>query len=92
MSSTEAPIHAPTPDRDRHWNQKGDAPRVRLAGGPHVDQDTLANLREYHNRGLSYGEAIDRLVRYAKAQGFDPVTQTHLAKPTVPRPANASRK
>lgn len=77
MSSNEATIHAPAPER--HWNQKGDAPRVRLAGGPHVDQHTLADMQEYKARGLSLGEAVDRLNAYAKSQGYDPVTQTHAS-------------
>lgn len=78
-TNTEDPLQSaplPTPAR-RAPNQKGDEPRIRLAGGPHVDTATLAELHTWQGRadGISYGVAIDRLVTFAKRMGFDPVKQ-----------------
>lgn len=71
MSDTEKPIHAPL--LPKHWNQRGDEKRIRLAGGPPVDPHTLATLTEWQKRGVSYGVLIDRLTTFAKDIGFDPV-------------------
>jgi hypothetical protein len=93
MSDTEKPIHAPLPPK--HWNQIGDAPRIRLAGGPTVDPNTLATLSEWQKRGVSYGVAIDRLVQLATDLEFDPVTQTPdvwaAEKLELPKPTKKKR-
>lgn len=81
-NDTENPIHsAPLPESTRRPpNQKGDEPRIRLAGGPHVDTATLAELHGWQSAtdGISYGVAIDRLVTFAKKMGFDPVRQAFV--------------
>lgn len=61
------------PAEHKHGNLLGDAPRVRLCGGPFVDAHTMADLKGWQARGTSYGVAIDRLAQHAKATGFDPV-------------------
>jgi hypothetical protein len=79
MSDTENIMHAPLPSSPppKHHLQKGDAPRIRLGGGPLVDKATLGQLHEWHKRDVSYGELIDRLVILAVEAGYDPVTQTY---------------
>lgn len=80
-TNTEDPIASaplPTPAK-RPPNQHGDEPRIRLAGGPHVDKATLGELHDWQGRGMSYGVAIDRLVTFAKRMGFDPVLETFIA-------------
>lgn len=92
MSSTEQPIHAPLPmQAPKHHLQKGDEPRIRLGGGPFVDKATLATLHEWHKRGVSYGELIDRLTTLAVEAGYDPVTRTYK-KQTKSQKAGLARK
>jgi hypothetical protein len=88
MSDTNNPIHAPLsvppmrvnaqPPRP-HPNQKGDAPRVRLSGGPFVDSYTLAQMAAWHQQGPSFGELVDRLTAHAQATGFDPTKKQNPA-------------
>ena len=68
-----------------HGNLIGDAPRVRLCGGPFIDSHTMADLKPWQGRGASYGVAIDRLVTHAKASAFDPVTNKVLRQKTKNR-------
>lgn len=62
------------PGAKPHGNLLGSAPRVRLCGGPFIDAGTMADLKHWQERGLSFGVAIDRLVTNAERMGFDPVT------------------
>lgn len=91
MSDNENPANAPIPAHEKHWNQKGDSPRIRLAGGPFIDKATLATLHEWQKRGVSYGELIDRLTTLAVEAGYDPVTETY-AKKTKSQKAGLPRK
>lgn len=61
------------PAEHKHGNLLGDAPRVRLCGGPFIDAATMSDLKAWQARGTSYGVAIDRLAQHAKTTGFDPV-------------------
>jgi hypothetical protein len=63
------------PTQPKHGNQKGAQPRVRLGGGPFIDQGTLTTLDGWRDRGASYGELIDRLAVFAQQMGFDPVRE-----------------
>ena len=67
----------------KHWNQKGAAPRVRLGGGPFIDQVTKAQLDLWQAEGMSYGEIIDRLTTFAVFSGFNPNSLS--VKPKTPR-------
>lgn len=69
----------------KHGNLIGEAPRVRLCGGPFIDANTMADLKIWQGRGTSYGVAIDRLAVHAKSSGFDPVTNTVLSQKTKNR-------
>jgi hypothetical protein len=91
MSNNENPANAPIAVHEKHWNQKGDSPRIRLAGGPFIDKATLATLHEWQARGVSYGELIDRLAKLAIDAGYDPVTETY-AKKTKSQKAGLPRK
>ena len=70
----------PEPKPYPHHRLKGTVKRVRLGGGPPVDQSTLADLKSYQKRGLSYGDSIDRSMAYAKKRKYDLVTQRHEKK------------
>jgi hypothetical protein len=63
------------PGAKPHGNMLGNAPRVRLCGGPFIDAGTMARLKHWQARGLSLGVAIDRLTTLAEAVGFDPVSK-----------------
>lgn len=64
-----------------HGNQRGDAPRVRIQGGPFVDPTTRDLFLEWNRAGASIGAAIDSLVAYALRTGFDP--SSDITKPTA---------
>ena len=70
------------PGKVKHANQRGDAPRVRLNGGPFVDRATLAILVKWNASGVSYGAIIDRLTRHAVTIGYSPVPRK--SKRTAP--------
>jgi hypothetical protein len=74
------------PGEKPHGNLIGDAPRVRLCGGPFIDSHTMADLKTWQGRGTSYGVAIDRLVKFAHTAGFDPVTETFVKQTKVRTP------
>lgn len=73
------------PAEHKHGNLIGDAPRVRLCGGPFIDANTMGLLKYWQSCGTSFGVAIDRLAQHAKASGFDPVTNKVLRQKTKNR-------
>lgn len=81
----EMPEPVTPPAEHKHGNLLGDAPRVRLCGGPFIDAATMSDLKAWQARGASYGVAIDRLAQHAKASGFDPVTNKVLRQKTKNR-------
>lgn len=72
----------------KHHNQRGEKPRVKLAGGPLIDHQTLAHIERWHKskqnmrrrRPLSVGLIVDFLVVFAVAEKFNPVTFARFAK------------